>query len=95
MDVNGELIRRVWEKASVIPGQDSDVYRIDMSGVWIRLKDYNDEESVYGWTIYAVDGVDLALTNLARLVPLHTFNNHTINGTLSGSGAEMLQEPLL
>ena len=95
MDINGELIRRVWEKASAIPGQDPEVYRIDMSGVWIRLKDYNDEDSVYGWTIYAVDGVDRTLQNLPQLVPLHTFNNHSISGTLSGSGAEMLQDPLL
>jgi hypothetical protein len=94
MDINGELIRRVWEKASHIPGQDSSMYRMDVSGVWIRLKDFNDEDSVYGWTIHAVEGIEHNLQNLDQLVPLHTFNNHGISPLLAASH-KLLQEPLL
>ena len=94
MDINGELIRRVWEKASTIPGQDPDQYRTDMSGTWIRLKDFNDEDSVYGWTIYSVDGTDQDLAHIARLIPLHTFNNSSINGILPGNTNKLLEEPM-
>ena len=95
MDINGELIRLVWDKAAAIPGQDSDIYRLDMSGTWIRLKDFNNEDSVYGWTIHAVDGVEHNLTNISQLIPLHTFNNESINGTLPGTAAKILEEPML
>ena len=95
MDINGELIRRVWEKASTIPGQDPDTYRTDMSGTWIRLKDFNDEDSVYGWTIYTVEGTEQNLGNLAQLIPLHTFNNANVHGTLQGGTMKLLEEPLL
>ena len=94
MDINGELIRRVWEKASTIPGQDPETYRLDMSGTWIRLKDFNDEDSVYGWTIYAVDGTEHNLQNIAHLIPLHTFNNSTVSGILPGTAAKLFEEPL-
>jgi len=94
MDINGDLIRRVWDKASVIPGQDPEAYRIDMSGTWIRLKDFNDEDSVYGWTIYSVDGSEQNIANLAQLIPLHTFNNASINGVLPGTATKLLEEPM-
>jgi hypothetical protein len=94
MDINGELIRRVWEKASTIPGQDPETYRTDMSGTWIRLKDFNDEDSVYGWTIYSVSGADHNLANLMQLIPLHTFNNASISGILPGTSTRILEEPL-
>jgi hypothetical protein len=94
MDINGELIRRVWDKASTIPGQDPDAYRMDVSGTWIKMKDFNDEDSVYGWTIYSVDGAQHNLGNLPKLIPLHTFNNHSLIGAMPGTSSRLLEEPL-
>ena len=94
MDINGELIRRVWEKASTIPGQDPETYRTDMSGTWIRLKDFNNEDSVYGWTLYSVDGAEQNIQNISRLIPLHTFKNESISGTLPGTASKLLEEPM-
>lgn len=94
MDINGELIRRVWSKASVIAGQDPENFRMDVSGTWIRLKDFNDEDSIYGWTIYAIDGKEHKLSNLPHLIPIHTFNNHSVN-LLTGARSRLFEEPLL
>ncbi len=95
MDINGDLIRRVWEKAHPIPGQDSDTFRTDVSGKWIRLKEFNNEDSIYGWTIYALDGEEHKLLNIAKLIPVHTFNNSNVSDALAGGNATFLSEPIL
>ncbi len=73
MEINGQLIREVWQKANPITGQDEEVFRLDIQGNWIRKKDFNNADSIYGWTIYAAHENDFS--NIQSLIPLHTHNN--------------------
>ena len=95
MEINGELIRRVWEKASVIRGQNPEVYRLDVNGKWIKMKEFNNSDSEYGWTIYSVDGSDIGMSNLHELIPIHTYGNSVPLVGFMNSGANIFQNPLL
>ena len=75
MEVNGQLIRQVWEKASPITGQDSEIFRLDMQGSWIRKKDFNNIDSLYGWTIYPLNSPANDFSKLHELIPVHTHEN--------------------
>jgi len=76
MEINGMLIKRVWAKAIPIQGQNPDVFRTDINGVWIRLKDYNNVDSIYGWTIYQLTSQkEEGTKNIMNLIPVHTHNN--------------------
>lgn len=46
-----EQIQKVWEKATVVVGNDSNVYRKDECGAWIARKQYGNRNSSYGWEI--------------------------------------------
>lgn len=46
-----EQIQKVWEKATVVGGNDSNVYRKDECGAWIARKQYGNRNSSYGWEI--------------------------------------------
>jgi len=95
VEINGELIRRVWEKASVIRGQNPEVYRMDVNGKWIKMKEFNNPDSEYGWTIYSVDGSDISMSNLIELIPIHTYENSVpLVGFING-GSSIFQNPLL
>ena len=94
MEINGELIRRVWEKASVIRGQNPEVYRMDVNGKWIKMKEFNNTDSEYGWTIYSVDGSDIAMHNLQELIPVHTYNNSVPLVGFVNNTAGLFQNPL-
>ena len=95
MEINGELIRRVWEKASEIRGQNPEVYRMDVNGKWIKMKEFNNGDSEYGWTIYSVDGSDITIINLHELIPVHTYGNSVPLVGLMTSGNSIFQTPLL
>src|SRR6185436_12233319 len=76
MEITGDLIKQVWAKATPIHGQDPEIFRIDTNGVWIRMKDYNNVDSIYGWTIYQVNPSDEGgLKNPNNLIPIHTQDN--------------------
>ena len=75
MELNGQMIRQVWEKASPILGQDSDVFRTDMQGSWIRKKDFNNGDSIYGWTIYSLNSIAIENQKPEDLIPVHTHEN--------------------
>ncbi len=40
--------REIWNKASIIPGQDPSVIRTDVDGRYIRYNEYG-QETPYGW----------------------------------------------
>ena len=67
----------VWEKAKSIPGYDSDVWRKDFAGAWIR-KDSYGLKTEYGWEIDHLrplsKGGD---NNVDNLIALHWKNNKT------------------
>ncbi len=41
----------VWKKATEVAGVDSNVFRQDYAGAWIRYADYGNRNSQYGWEI--------------------------------------------
>ena len=44
---------------------------MDIYGVWMKMKDYNNVDSVHGWTIYQVKpNGEKVLKNLDNLVPV-------------------------
>lgn len=95
MDINGELILKVWEKASPIPGQDPSVFRLDSTGAWIKLKHYNDIDSIYGWTIHSLSGNDYSLRNLGNLIPVHLHSNNVQLAGLHTNKPTILSDPFL
>lgn len=46
-----EQIQKVWEKATVVSGNDSNVFRKDQCGAWIARQQYGNRKSNYGWEI--------------------------------------------
>ena len=66
----------VWQKALVVPGLDPALVRRDSCGAWIKLADYGQTNSDFGWEIdhvlpVARGGAD----DLANLQPLQWQNN--------------------
>lgn len=69
------IIQKVWEKASIVDGQDSNLLRKDYAGAWIKRGDYN-KFSTYGWQIDHLMPQSQGGTNeIDNLVPLHWRNN--------------------
>lgn len=69
-------IQIVWEKGSVIPSLDSNIYRKDKCGAIIKRSEYGNTQSKYGWEIdhmkpLAKYGTD----DLFNLQPLQWENN--------------------
>ncbi|GAB4509377.1 MAG: hypothetical protein Tsb004_10080 [Allomuricauda sp.] len=48
---NEDLINLVWQKAYPVIGYDSNVYRKDRCGAWIKRSEYGNTLSQYGWEI--------------------------------------------
>lgn len=51
MNITNELKRSVWEKAQIVEGFNSDMYRKDPCGAWIAWDKYGVQDSVYGWEV--------------------------------------------
>ena len=71
------LIDQIWDKAKAVDGYDSNRWRQDLAGAWIK-KDQYGIQSAYGWEIdhlrpHKVGGSD----DLDNLNPLHWENNRT------------------
>ncbi len=46
-----EIIETAWKKARIIEGFDSNLFRQDACGAWIRKDLYGDINNMYGWGI--------------------------------------------
>ena len=66
-------VQAVWERGHPIQGNDSNVWRQDDCGAWIRRSDYGNRNSGFGWEIDHIDPT--RGNNLSNLRPLHWKNN--------------------
>ena len=69
-------IQLVWEKGQAVPGHNSDIWRKDVCGAWMKRTEYGNTNSQHGWEIdhkkpVAAGGGD----ELSNLQPLHWENN--------------------
>ncbi len=46
-----DTVVNVWLKARTIPGKDSNTYRKDSCGAEIKLNEYGNRNSMYGWEV--------------------------------------------
>jgi len=68
-----ETIQAVWEKGTIVPGNNSCNWRKDQCGAWIKRSDYGNRDSIYGWEIdHITPNGNNALSNLR---PLQWKNN--------------------
>lgn len=72
-----ELIEQMWDKAKVIDGYDSNRWRQDFAGAWIK-KDQYGIQSTFGWEIDHLTPVSQGGTDdVSNLNPLQWENNRT------------------
>lgn len=73
MSYSDEIIQKVWEKARIVPNNDSNKWRKDECGAWIARDEYGNRNSQYGWEIDHISpgGSD----SVSNLRPLQWQNN--------------------
>lgn len=71
-----DTINKVWQKGTIVPAYNADLYRQDACGAWMMRSEYANTESVLGWEIDHVfpksKGGDEVLDNLR---PMQHQNN--------------------
>lgn len=85
MAFTDQQIEQVWQKGTIVTGNDPNIYRKDQCGAWIARGQYGNRESQYGWEIDHIspqsNGGNDQLSNLR---PLQWQNNvDKSNGRLS------------
>ena len=51
MAYSEDTIQKVWEKGTVVSGNDPKVWRQDQCKAWIGRQSYGNRQSQYGWEI--------------------------------------------
>ena len=74
MKYSQDIIDLVWDKAKIVPN-NSDQFRQDFSGAWIKKKEYNENTS-FGWKIVLIKPVESggSDTDINNLFPFHWKN---------------------
>lgn len=49
LDYTDYELQRIWEKATIVSGNDPNVWRKDQCGAWIGRAFYGNRKSEYGW----------------------------------------------
>lgn len=44
-----ELIQRIWEKGTIVPNYNPDLFRQDAAGAWIARAEWGNVHSPLGW----------------------------------------------
>lgn len=70
-------IMHVWDKATIVPNYDSNIWRQDFAGAWIRRDAYG-QRTKYGWEVdHLVPVSKGGSDDLSNLAALHWQNNVT------------------
>lgn len=76
MSYSNEELRKIWEKANAVSGQNSDIWRKDQCGAWIGWNYYGDRNSQYGWEVDHITCVSNGGGDtISNLRPLQWKNN--------------------
>ena len=51
MGFSEDTVQKVWEKATVVSGNDPKHWRKDECGAWITRNQYGNRDNKYGWEI--------------------------------------------
>jgi len=46
-----ELIQRIWEKGTIVPNYDPNLFRQDAAGAWIARAEWGNVHSPLGWEV--------------------------------------------
>lgn len=81
MELNKDIVDKVWKKGRVAAGQDPTVWRKDECGAWINYAHYGSKESEFGWKIVNVSAG--SSNELDTMRPLHRENDFNRNTGLA------------
>lgn len=76
-------IEDVWRKGRIVSGYDSNTWRKDACGAWMKRNEYGNRDNKYGWEIDHVNpnGSD----TLINLQPLQWENNVSKSDSFSSN----------
>lgn len=76
MEFSEDIIQQVWDKGTIVSGDDSKVFRKDYCKAWILRNEYGNRKSKFGWEIDHIKPVSSGGGDeLSNLRPLHWENN--------------------
>lgn len=73
MRFSEEIKQKVWEKAHIVLGFESDKFRKDECGAWMTFSQYGNRNTIYGWEIDHI--IPNGNNDLSNLRPLQWENN--------------------
>lgn len=71
-----QMVQQVWQKGTIVPGYDPEIWRKDFAGAWMNRTCYGRTDSKYGWEIDHLYPESRGGSNyLGNLNPLQWENN--------------------